>query len=257
MMLIDTAIGSRELRQALTRIGIPCKLQTLTSGDFRFQGHGPSGLTTVVVERKTIHEMVGAITDTRLSAGQIPKMLKTYPGGILWLLVEGYYKPDPESDTLLLGGGREAGFTRQRWLYATLEKILMEITEATPIRIKRTNSRTESIHWLKAIYDFHQVTWDKHTWLKSVKEAAPFVAQLENDGSYKRSLLAQLPGVYYARSAAACEAFATIHEAITGRPMTALEASRLRQRWGQIAGIGPITARRIVDVIRGRDRHGA
>lgn len=237
MMRVDYRIGSRQLLPLLRRAGVRAVTShQMRFGDFMFEGYGPMGETTIGIERKTIHEVIGGLTSPEFKR-QIRGMLTTYK--IAWLIIEGYYKQDPTSGALVLSGGREGGFTRQRWLWDTIEKFVTGMTAQTPLRIKTTMGMAGTVAQLKVLYDYYRVPWEKHSSMLSVDESVIREAIL-SEQTVKRSVFAQLPGVYFVRSQAAAEHFGSIWDGMTAGA----------SEWSKVKGIGPKTAVGVVKAIR-------
>lgn len=251
-LLIDTSVGSRELERPLKKAGCLVRLEKLEyayqhrmiSPDFIIPINGPTGEMQIAIERKRVDEMVGAITDTRYKTRQLPGLLHHFP--ICWTLIEGRYWQGREGE--LMVNGREAGFTRQRVLYDTFEHFLttleMHVTLQSRgrMRFKRTNDLAETVSFLAQFYRWGQKDWSKHSGMRGVDETEALTVGFEEQ-SFKRSVAAQLPGVYHTRSKAAAESFKSIlHMMVAGE-----------HRWRRVPGIGPKTARRIVRTIRERD----
>jgi ERCC4-type nuclease len=246
-VFVDDRVGSRELLRPLKRAGCSVKETRLDFGDVIVPVNGPQGEIRIAVERKRVDEMVGAIMDPRFTSRQLPGLLTHFP--LSYLVIEGGYRQGPQGE-LLVGWGREAGFTKQRFLYDTFEHFLLSIEIQTTLhnagrlRVKRTQSLYETVAFVAAMASWGRKRWQDHGSFKVVDEAR--VGSSREVGfeeqSTKRSVAAQLPGVYWKRSAAAASHFPSIFQMIIAG----------EQKWRGVEGIGPKTAKRIVKAIRER-----
>lgn len=240
-VLIDDRVGSRELEHPLRRAGCKVKIARLDFGDAIVPVEGPTGPMKIAIERKRVEEMVGAITDARFKTRQLPGLLANFP--LAYVVIEGSYSQGRQGE--LLVNGREAGFTRQRFLYDTFEHFLMTVEIKTTLcnagrlRVKRTHSVHETVAFIAALASWGRKDWNAHTSFRAVDEAAVTEIGFEEQ-SVKRSVAAQLPGVYWKRSLAVAAHFPSIfHMVLAGERV-----------WRSVEGIGPITAKKIVAAIR-------
>jgi ERCC4-type nuclease len=173
-VFVDDRTGSKELFRPLKRAGCSVKLTRLEFGDVTIPINGPQGELTVAVERKKVDEMVGAIMDPRFTSRQLPGLLTRFP--LSYLVIEGGYRQGPQGE-LLVGWGREAGFTRQRFLYDSFEHFLLSIeiqttlSHAGRLRVKRTQSLYETVSFLAALASWGRKRWQDHGSFKVVDEA--------------------------------------------------------------------------------------
>jgi ERCC4-type nuclease len=249
MMLVDPRRGSGELAKPLGRAGVPVKCKAyLPYGDFSFSIDGPHGTCPVLVERKTISEIVGSITDTRFTSKQLPGMVKatSAAGGYSFLVVEGIYRPDPKTGVLQVWGwdyhGRRNGWVdighgRTRHLYSTMMAFLTTIRLKGAIIVQPTSTIQETVQWLAMLYRWGQKRWSDHQSIYAVEEARPDSAILGAHTVVRRTA-AQLDGVGWVHSRKAESYFPTV---------LAMAQGTARQ-WRECLGIsrGTATSRKLV-----------
>lgn len=253
-LLVDDRVGSRELLRPLKRAGTPAQLQRLRFADFSFWGHGPRGRVRVGVERKTISEILTAITDSRFTGHQLPGLLKAYD--YTYLVVEGNYYPDPASGILMVNG-RAAGHTRQGHLFENAEKFLMTLELKAGLRVRRTNTPVHTALWIAALYRWWQKRWSEHKSAYVVDETKPDRAILDAR-TMKRKVANQLTGLAWVRSVKADSYFPSIAAMAVGDPRyqaTKDELATAQRHWQTALGFkkGTATATSIVDVCHRRD----
>lgn len=211
--IVDDRIGSREFHHPLKRMGVPVGAtpRRLPFADFAWTGNGPHGRVRIGVERKTVTEILTAITDTRFTGHQLPGLIAAYD--VVYLLVEGPAKIDPRSGVLLLYG-REAGFTRVRHLYSTYKKFLTTLAIKGRLIVEPTHGHVETCHLIHTLYAWWQQPWKSHKSAYHVEATEPDTAILD-ERTVKRQVLAQLPYVGWERSKRVALYFPTLRAAFT------------------------------------------
>lgn len=254
MIRVDPRIGSGEFTRLLVRAGLTdVRKHPLTFGDFCFWGNGREGRVRVGIERKTISEIVSAVGDSRFVGHQLPGLLARYPGHT-WLLVEGNYYPDAHSGALKIGR-HFAGFGRSAHLYENVEKFLLTLEIKAGVHVKRTNGKTHTAMWLKALYDWYQKPYHQHKSAYKVDETRPEAVMFERR-TMKRKVANQLTGLAWTRSVKADVYFPSILSMVVGDPAFALKyRGPAIRHWQQALGFkhGTKIARAIVGVCYDRD----
>lgn len=98
MILIDSSAGSRDLilyppldnSSLVTLESLSNSPDTKSSVDVQFTGNGPSGPVTIVIEFKSLSDLISSIFVGRIQDTQIPAMKEQ--GDICWLLYYGDYR---------------------------------------------------------------------------------------------------------------------------------------------------------------------
>jgi ERCC4-type nuclease len=244
-VLVDDRIGSREFHKPLRRMGVPAIIRRLEYADFAWNGRGPHGMARIGVERKTVSEILGAITDARFTGRQLPGLLKTYD--YVYLIVEGAAKIDPRTGVLMMYG-REAGFTRVRHLYSTYKKFLTTLAAKGRVIVEPTHGITETVHLLHTLYGWWEKPWKSHKSAYHVEETKPDAAILETR-TWERQAFAQFPGVGWERSKLVAEYFPSLDVACHASIEEWMKALKIKD--------GRALATTIVKACRGQLSQGA
>lgn len=99
MILVDSAIGSRDLVEArLLPVGY-AQLTSLEYGDAVFVGNGPDGTTvTEAFERKRLGDALACIQDGRFAGSQLRGLRDSYD--FVWLIIEDEIRAHPQTGIL-------------------------------------------------------------------------------------------------------------------------------------------------------------
>jgi len=162
VIIIDSSVGSRELLWAIKKHKVPCELQSLHAGDFAFEGFGPDGNVLIGVERKTVHDMLDCIRDSRFTQ-QRQKMVKMY--GISFLILEGYIHPHEDGRLFQLYNGKTWGpslFSNRPVMYSTIYRYLLSISLANVI-ITQSRDMSDTAYNVVEMYHYFQKRWEDHT----------------------------------------------------------------------------------------------
>lgn len=243
---VDRRAGSAELDGPLRAAGLSPELDTLAAGDVELLGRGPGGRPLLVgVEFKTIPDVLACVRSGRF-AEQLRGMRARYEVG--WLLVEGEWRLDDAGPGLEV---RERAGYRARGGYTYQEVAAWTLTMAQRggVLLWRTRDRAESVAWLRALYwwwtskDFeeHRAHLDWYTPPYApdnpLDMEPPSMAQ-----KVAAALLSSGPTVDVngERAKAAAAHFGTV-----GAMLAADEGA-----WREVEGIGPKTARRVVEAVQ-------
>ncbi len=240
MILIDDRVGSKELMHpSLDRGGIPRELSRLEAGDICFEGNTASGRSLIGVERKCLTDMIASIRRGRFSGLQLPRMQELYEH--VWLVVEGRYRPAKDGilEVPCNGGWRPLQLGSSRFMYAELDNALTSFQVMSGVRVKFSYDIYETNRIVLDLYNWYQKDWGKHHAHKAIYEG-------DQVAIWKPSLLqrvaAQLPGVGIERSGAVASHFHSVKDAVNAD----------ERAWRRVAGIGKVTAKRIVEEVGGK-----
>jgi ERCC4-type nuclease len=253
MIYIDPRKGSgsdgkgNELLQPLIRkLGVPCESLKLICGDACFEGNGMGGPITIGIERKTLHDLLQCIEDARY-VGQRQNMLKMYSKGCTYLMVEGMMAPGDGNgfDGLAMQGHRRG----QAWgpmkvrggrtpLYSKLYRYLMSVALSGVI-ITPSMDLPHTAYNIVEMYHYFQKKWNSHTSLLEVHKSA--IPTMDGKPSLTRRWANDITDIGVAYSIAAEKIFPNAHAL----------ANSSESDWMRIDGIGPKTARKIIQEIRG------
>ena len=93
MIVVDDRTGSGHLAPLLIAAGVECEVRRLEFGDVAFSGHGPNGPIFIGVEVKRPTDLISSLVSKRLTARQLPGMVKCYDECII--AVVGRTRPTP------------------------------------------------------------------------------------------------------------------------------------------------------------------
>lgn len=254
---VSKAKGSQEFVRMLVRLGgAKCLLRTISKmpfGDFWFWGNGPNGRVKVGIERKTLSEIVGEISNTRFMGHQLPGFIKAYD--YRFVIIEGDLYIDRKSG--LLNPKSLRHLPRSSHLYHTVQKYLTTLMLKGGVRLIHTKNKTHTAMCVCALADWFDEPWKKHKSVYQVEEDKPDSAILD-DRTLKRQVANQLTGLRWVRSLKADKHFPSIVSMIVGdttfktTPLMRVEAM---EQWRRALGFKKVgaTVRKIVDVCYAKD----
>jgi ERCC4-type nuclease len=248
MIEIDDRAGSKDLYIPLKELGMDAILTRLDSADVSFMGNGPDGPIQVGIEHKKLSDALSCLKDSRLTAFQIPPMIRNYEH--CWLMVQGIYKAGDNGELLEWTSYRKSGdlvqttkwkpvfFKKRAFMYSDFNNWLNSIALQSPLRIKETRNIYESCVAIRDLYNYYQKPWKDHKTFKAIYQP-PNPDMLDIKVSQIRKLAATLPGIGWELSKEIEAAFRT-----PKRMFSAPESE-----WVKIPGIGKKKAKEIMRVI--------
>ena len=232
MIYVDDRIGSVHYAKAL----FPSQIERLEYGDICFEGANGK---LIGIECKKIGDLISSILSGRLADHQLPGMRGIYDYS--YLIVEGYYRPDPESGLLQQwrgGNTWKALWTgRQGFTWSALEGWITSMEMLVGLHVRRTTDQRETVATVMALYHWWQKAEHKSL---HVFNTAQDAAALERPGTLRR-MAAQLPLVGWERSLEVGKKLAKVFE----------RANTTESDWIIPGEIGPGIAKKIVKAIRG------
>lgn len=239
IIFIDQRRGSAELAPLIN----DSVLVQLEYGDCFWIGNGPNGDVDIGVERKTVGDLINSISTGRLSGHQIPGLTSRYYRS--YLIIEGRTRENACTGelevevrgkwTTLDRGGRRFSW-KGMWAYLTT------IETMTGITIRETENIRHTASLIKALHDWWQKPWDKHTGhLLMYKPRDRTAAMGMGKPSLVRRVAAELPAIGWVRSRDVEKKFKTIKSMVDATV----------DDWRSIPGIGAVTAKTVVEAIHG------
>lgn len=239
MILIDNRTGSKELVAHFHHNDT--QLVRLEFADFAFSGHGQHGSVVIGLERKTIGDMLQCMNDDRFTGHQLPGLVQNYD--VVYLLLEGRYRPSPVNGVLQweLGAGywKDAGHGAARLMYATFVQRLNSLVIPVGVHLWHTADPPETAWVVSALHTWWGRSWDSHKSFRGIHLAAPEYVAL-TPVSRLRKIAYCLPGIGYEKSKEVIKKFRTVKDMVDATP----------KDWESLPGIGPETARKIMEVLR-------
>jgi ERCC4-type nuclease len=234
LILVDSAVGSKDLVEPLRALGLPVEPASIDA-DIAFEGRGIKGATVCIgVEYKKLGELVGSLRSERLQGHQLLKMQNGFD--FRWLLIQG--------EILTLDNGMLARRTSPTlraplggsMTLMELYKRLITLQICGGLIPVFTETRAQSLAFIHALYR----TWtdtdlDKHKSHIAIYEPAPLVPI-----SQFRRTVATLPGIGLELSGRVEAQFSCLEEAFTAPVST----------WTQVDGVGTKKAEAVRRAIR-------
>lgn len=241
MILVDAAVGSKELCPIIKTHGGECEVSSLPYADACFEGKGPDGTIAVGLERKTIHDMLRCIEDARYTGHQRIGMKNMYDVSVL--IIEGHWKPHNENGMLMEGyhNGVNYGYCKpggRRVMYNKLYRYLISVALSGVI-ITYTRDIGHTAFNIVEWFHYFQKAWEGHTSLLEMQKIA--IPTLNAKPTLVRKWAADLEGIGVKMSGLAEREFRT--------PLKLATAEE--QDWLRIPGVGVKTAQAIVREIGG------
>jgi len=238
MILIDDRTGSKELYGLLPPGSAEiCRLE---AGDAAFVGCGPGKPMMIGIELKGLSDVLQCIGTGRFAGGQLPKLLRDYD--VVYLIVEGAWRPGKEGtlEKLARGGWQTVVLGTRVWMYRELDNWLTSIETMTGVRLRRTESERETAACILNLYHWWtDKEWDEHrSHLAFDRSDRPTLVK----PSLAIRVAKELSGVGYDRAGAVARHF---HGSVREMVLAG------EDQWKEVAGIGKILSRRIVDELNG------
>lgn len=242
MILVARETGSKELLPIIRRLGVHADLHGLQFGDFAFEGNGPDGKISIGVERKTLHDMLHCIDDSRLAGHQLVGMGPMYT--FRFLIVEGNFKPHDPNGDLMEGfrGGTSWGVCRyrsRRTMYSKLRRYLFSVSlGGTHVLYSRDIVQTA---WdICELYHYFEKRWEDHTSLMAMQKFT--LPSLSGPPSLCRWWAYHCPDIGDKLSEEAVKLF-------RNNPLKLALATA--SEWEKIRGVGSIMSSKIIKAVRG------
>lgn len=243
MILIDERVGSRELLGLIRGLGVDAELAGKLAADFQFEGNGPDGSVLVGFERKALMDLLDSMRKKRLAGSQIGPMMDTYD--ICYLVIEGLWRRGRESGMVETLYGKDWRPVRGSFRFSEVSRFLASLRELGGIRTWRTSYEEETaayiveeFHWWQKPWNDHKTNNTMYTPEASHKRGGHKPRVFRQDVSLTEAWLTRLP-----RIDTRAEELATYFVSANDLANATVE------RWQAIKGIGPKTAREIVEEI--------
>ena len=236
MLQLDDRVGSAELAEPLRTLGVPVEVTRLQYGDAQFLGNGPDGESTILVgvERKTISDLIQCVKDGRLAGDQLPGLVANYNSP--WLVVEGIWR-EGDDGLLQVYKGRTWDSHRVNPITATqIRRVLLWLRSQAGFETIQTASRSDTVVFLRDLYQWWQKPWDEHTSLHQRHKPAK-TNQWGLVVPLPQRMLEELDGMGEVKAAAAASMFSF-------SDLLNAESPRI---WQEIEGVGKALARKFYE----------
>lgn len=257
MLYVDDRAGSNTLARHIE----PQSLVSLGrfNADVEFLGFGPQHMPIPIgIEYKKIDDLLKCMIDGRFTGTQLPAMKKCYER--CYLLVEGSYRPNPESGVLQTRRydrkKRAWGWQDDRFTYQQLDSYLNTLAERAGIRIMRSFDVKESAKMVMDLYRWWTAKdyEDHRSHLQPDMSQLPSKVQPDNpmflteDASLLRMWASHLPGVGWKKAEHIERHFGSARE-MANATEEEWQQVQWKSKSGRNNGIGPITAKKIIDEV--------
>ncbi len=238
MILLDPAIGSKELQEPLLKLGLPVDMCRVDA-DIVFEGRGVGGSSvTIGVEYKKLHELIQALRSERLQGHQVPKMQAF---DFKWLLVEGEVLLDKQGYLARRTGRKTSKRMEGSMTFNELVRRLVVLQISRGLQWVIVDNHEQTIKFIETLYrTWTDVDQDEHKSHIAIYEPQPLVAI-----SQFRRTVATLPGIGIGISRRVEEMFPSIRDAMLATP----------EAWARVEGIGMKTAKRIATILTQQHGH--
>lgn len=256
MIYIDDRIGSAELLPVFQshHIRPTCQLKRLSAADFCFSGNGPSGYCMIGVERKRLRDMLNSIRTGRFSGEQLPKLLDQYE--YCYLIVEGYWKTDQATGTLLERYGKTwypvylSNDNKSPFAALELQYFLNTIRIHTGVCVLYSHNEHDTVDQTTGLWKYYAKPWQRHHEHLALHMESK--KTLKKAGTVRR-VASVLDGVGWEKSAVIEEYYKTV-EAMLKATETDFEKlpgfgkTLARSVWGQLHGRYDYTKAKRIEV---------
>lgn len=240
-MFIDDRAGSAELMR-YPAIAAIAELTRLEFGDVAIVGNGPGDAPVLVgVELKSIWDLVSSIRTGRLQATQVPGMLRLYP--VRWLLVFGGYRPGRDGALELAKGAswRTMRLGARIVPYGYVEALLLDLA-TVGFHVKHVDTEAAAAQWLLVLNRWWGKPWTHHHGMRTFDESGQpsLMPDMDEVTRMIARVAKELPALGFERALAAARHFGSIEHMINAEV----------DEWREVAGVGNVIARAIVEAVR-------
>jgi ERCC4-type nuclease len=243
---LDSRIGSGELEHLFRPYGVRVAKTKLDFGDVDFFGNGPQGLSSIVIERKVIQDLITSMYRRRLSGHQLPGMTENYD--FCYLIVEGIWRPGEDGALEMFNG--DGNWTRgygRPIPYRAVDNYLATLELQGGVIYRRTATPRETVACVMDLYYY----WTEKQWREHRAHAQVYVPDGYTEPTGRRLRLAPREVSLVERVAMQLPGVDTLGKDAADRFMTVEDMVRADQRdWEEVRGIGKVKAKKIVEAPR-------
>jgi ERCC4-type nuclease len=242
MILVDSRTGSKELFPLFPKG--QAKLTTLPFADFSFVGNGPEGMPiNIGIERKTIREIAGTLSDGRLVGHQVPGLVKEY--GVVYLVVEGRWRGESRTGILQVKTSPVWDYVQNgqaRFMADAIRKFLSTLENMAGVRLRYTENKNATVQEVMALHSWWvDKEWEEHQAHIAI-QYPPIDTLMFRKPSVLQYMAACLPGIGWKRSKAVEAHFPGIINMVLSD----------EKEWQKVEGIGKGVAKKVVETLNWR-----
>lgn len=151
MLLIDSRVGSIDLAEPLSAMGLPVEITELSYADVAFMGHGDDDMMVAIgIELKKLPDLMSSLRTGRLSGHQLPGLLAAYDHVVL--LIEGVWAPDAQGRITVPRRWGKAYTVLPGMPVSEMEKRVTTLDFCGGMRVRHTPSRAVTLHVIANAY---------------------------------------------------------------------------------------------------------
>ena len=174
----------------------------------------------------------------------MPKMVRTYEH--CWLILEGVWRPNPQSGVLeegVSGGWREVRLGSKGFAYCQLDNFLTSLQSRVHLMVKYAGSVEGTAHLVKGMWNWYRKPWDSHKSGLVIYTPPPPAAMFFKPNLVRR-VAAQLEGIGWEKSAAVAARFGTVLDMVVATD----------REWQTSPGIGKgLATKAVVQLTQGKE----
>jgi ERCC4-type nuclease len=250
---VDDRAGSHDLVEPLRILGCTVREERLPAGDIEIIGIDG---TVVGVEYKQWPDVLACVRSGRF-AEQLRGMRREFH--VSWLLIEGRIRIGA-SGKIEVASAYNSEHDIAKWREAdgeyTYQEVvawLMTMAQCGGALLWHTSCPLESALWLRSLYYWWTFqAWEEHRAHKAWFVPPPLWENPYAEPPLSLKVAALLPGVGSVRAAAIVESLGTVDEYPSVEDLIATGTVRL----AEVPGIGKVTARKVWDAVRAREKRG-
>jgi ERCC4-type nuclease len=251
---VDDREGSRQLAAHLLKAGLPVEVTRLEAGDVWFVGRGERGVPiNIVVEHKTVNDLVASLRTGRLQGHQLLKMREGADHPIFdfcWLVVEGELVYSARGVLMRRQSRRQFTPVVGHMTIAELYKRLLVLHLRGGLPSVLTRSRRDTVRWIEALYRvFTDKDLDAHRSHLGAYTPPGLVAP-----SQFCHTMGTLPGIGLKVAHAAERQFQSIRAAVNASPVEWAALETVDQKTGQSRRFGERHAQALEDTLSRKGR---
>lgn len=196
------------------------------------------------IEHKKINDLLQCMVTGRFAGTQLPAMAEAYDD--YWLVVEGPMRQGKDGELEVPANWKkeqwyQAKVGNRRFEWSDFETWCITMQTLTPLKIKVTQSRKETIEWIMTLHAWWERGKDKHrshTRLDTSRKTIEIIRP-----KLIRKIAEQLPGIGHDKAIRVEQYFGDTFEMIVAN----------EDEWSKIEGVGKTMAQRIVRAIYGQE----
>ena len=160
MIYVDPRIGSGHYVELLNARGVEAAKRKMQFGDIAFVGNGPGQQVMIGIEAKKPGDLISSLISKRLTARQLPGLMRTYD--IIYLAILGRMKAGNTGGISTATFGHWSEFpTKLSW--AQLQGMLSTLRHHAKVHVINFDRDEDFVTWIMIEYKRWQREWESHS----------------------------------------------------------------------------------------------